>query len=608
MADLFAQSALSSADILPMTVNHMAFLVDRLHGDCSPLQFLRELTRNALEAIANNPDGQGEVRWDIDWNRHALTSGSVSKLCVIDTGCGMTGEEMVHYINKLSSSIHRQHTSGNYGVGAKISAAPANPHGLVYLSWKDGQGYMIHLMRDAASEMYGLLRFDNGEFWCRIEDDVKPEPIKDHGTMVVLLGHNKSEPTVDAPAKAQMPRKWILRYLNQRFFRFPKGVDVKAREGWDIPRSDTRHNFLRNVTGTESWLNESSEAKGVSDLVESGAKARWWILRADADLNSGHYPPGGHVSALYQNELYELVHGNAGIARLQSFGIVFGSQRVVIYIEPDTNISDRITSNTARTHLLYENEPLNWAAYAAEFRAKMPPELVDYQDLVGSAVRDTDHRTAIRERLKTIKELFRFGRYRPREGGAHRMGDAVNNSGGVPREAEEGSSGKSRSGTFGGRQGDIYALFAQDDGQEADQVMGNYEPTPTWVSTEDGTRSPGDMEDRAAKYLSDTGQLLINADFRAFTDMINRWKSKYDQMPGAESVIREVVREWFEQQLIETVMSAWGLKHGGKWSMEELAKLWSQESLTAAVLPRYHIDVNIKRTLGQKLGKTAIAA
>lgn len=69
-----------------------------------------------------------------------------------------------------------------------------------------------------------------------------------------------------------------------------------------------------------------------------------------------------------------------------------------------------------------------------------------------------------------------------------------------------------------------------------------------------------------------------------------------------------MTREWFEQQLIETVMSALALKQGGKWSMSELAQLWDETALTAAVLPRYHIDMSIKRVLGQRIGKVASAA
>ncbi|MDP6343571.1 MAG: hypothetical protein QF491_08570, partial [Alphaproteobacteria bacterium] len=208
-------------DLLAMTVRDMAFLVDKLNEDCSPLQFLRELTKNAIEAIQNLNEPTGEVRWDLDWNRHLLTDGASCKLCVVDTGVGMTGPEMVKYINQLSSSIHKQSATGNFGVGAKISAAPLNPEGLVYLSWKDGKGYMIHLYRDPEARQYGLSRFDNGEFWAHIDNDLKPEPIEDHGTMVILLGDKTDANTMAAPPKTLMPKKWVLRYLNSRFFQFP---------------------------------------------------------------------------------------------------------------------------------------------------------------------------------------------------------------------------------------------------------------------------------------------------------------------------------------------------------------------------------------------------
>jgi len=40
---------------------------------------------------------------------------------------------------------------------------------------------------------------------------------------------------------------------------------------------------------------------------------------------------------------------------------------------------------------------------------------------------------------------------------------------------------------------------------------------------------------------------------------------------------------------------------------EELSSLWSEEALTAVVLPRWHIDQSIKRSLGQKLGSLKAA-
>src|SRR5262245_4984411 len=598
-------------EMLPMSVGQMAFLVDRLHQDCSPLQFLRELTKNALEGIMrHDSSGCGEIRWDVDWNRFDLTNGAVTKLCIIDTGCGMTGPEMVEYINKLSSSIHQQSKTGNFGVGAKISTAPGNPEGILYLSWVGGKGSMIHLYRDGANGIYGLRRFDNGEFWLPVSKDIKPEPIKDHGTMVVLLGDDQAQDTMRAPAKAKMPRKWVLRYLNERFYRFPKSVAVKAREGWDLPRND-KHNFLRTVSGMEDWLSSSSQSHGSVRLEQSKSTAHWWIIRQDVDLNSGHFPPGGHVAALYQDELYQTVTGNAGYARLQSFGVIFGCERVVIYIQPDNGKSQEVTSNTARTHLLIGSEPLNWAEHAAEFRENMPEELEAFQNEIGQNAQHSDHRAAIRERLKAIKELFKFGRYRPTKAGKFSVGEQAENSGGGAEEDDSKTDQKASrggGGGSGGRRGDIYALFTEEGGQPADLIDSPIEPERSWVSVEDGSRAVGDLEDRAARYIPESNRLLINADFRAFTDMVERWTSKYEASGSQQMVIRDTVREWFEQQLVETILSAWALRHTGRWSMVELPELWSEAALTAAVLPRYHIDVNIKRSLGQRLGKLAIAA
>lgn len=514
----------------------------------------------------------------------------------------MTGAEMVEYINKLSSSVHQQSKTGNFGVGAKISAAPLNPLGMVYLSWTGGKGYMIHLHRDSDRDQYGLIRFPNGEFWQRVQNDLKPKEITDSGTMVVLLGKSHEENTIEPPPKTTMPRKWVLRYLNARFFRFPAGVTVKAREGWDLPRGD-KHNFLRTVTGQGSWLDNNAQFHGSVRLSICMATAVWWIVKPGIDANSGHYTPPGHVAALFQDELYEIVSGNAGYARLQSFGVIFGGDRVVIYVQPDNDSSQKVTANTARTALLIESESLEWAAYATEFRENMPDEIAQYQDEIGLNAKHSDHRKAIRERLKSIKELFRFARYRPAKDGKFSVTDSTVNSGGESGSQGNTSSRGGRNGTFGGHHGDIYSLFADEGDVPADMINIPTEPDVAWISIEDSSRSSGDLEDRAARYLPDQHKLLINADFRAFTDMVERWEHKYSGVHGAKSVIVQVVREWFEQQLIETVMSALALKQGGKWSLPELTNLWGETALTAAVLPRYHIDVNIKRNLGQKLGK-----
>jgi hypothetical protein len=87
-----------------------------------------------------------------------------------------------------------------------------------------------------------------------------------------------------------------------------------------------------------------------------------------------------------------------------------------------------------------------------------------------------------------------------------------------------------------------------------------------------------------------------------FTDMVDRWVDFYGDVPGARGEITEVVREWFEQTLIETVMGMQALKDGREWSIDNIRDALSEEALTAAVMTRYHVDVAIKRALGSKFG------
>ena len=48
------------------------------------------------------------------------------------------------------------------------------------------------------------------------------------------------------------------------------------------------------------------------------------------------------------------------MARLQQFGIIFGHKQVVLYVEPDVEQCAGLKTNTARTTLVIDGEPLPW--------------------------------------------------------------------------------------------------------------------------------------------------------------------------------------------------------------------------------------------------------
>jgi hypothetical protein len=585
---------------LEMEVANTGFMLDRLGEDCAPLQFLRELTQNSVEAIKHLPEPEGEIIWDVDWNRYELTG--TYKIACIDTGIGMTGEEMLEYINKLSSSIHVQAFDANFGVGAKIAAATRNHAGLIYLSWKEGVGYMTHLWRDPLTGKYGLqqLARPDGTFghWARVDDAIKPDIIDTHGTMVILIGNDPDADTMQAPKDAASPSRWVARSLNTRYFSFPEGIRVRAREGWEYPRSNTDTNVLRRITGQGEYLTQHAEASGSVPLTN--ATARWWILKDESAMtqNSGFMASSGHMSALFQNELYEMLTGRAGVARLQLFGVIFGYSRVVIYVEPES--TEDLKSNTARTHLLLNREPLPWADWAAEFRAAMPNEIEELMASVIAGSSSADHKQAIRDRLRQIRDLIKLSRYRRTPAGAAKA--AEDTVGGKSRESTPSNGSGGRGGGRGGRAGDIYALFISDEGDAADAVGSDILPDVVWVTAEDGTRELDFLADRAAKYLPEKNLLQINGDFRVFTDMEDRWCAQYAEVPSARGVVRDVVREWFEQALVEAVLGIQALHGSQEWPIDAMGRAMSEEALTAAVMQRYHIDVALKRALGAKLG------
>jgi hypothetical protein len=592
-----------------MQVANIGFLIDRMGKDAHPLQFLRELTQNSIEAILSTPDRHGEVVWDVDWTSYDLTLGERAKLACIDTGIGMTGPEMVRYINQLSISTREQAHDKNFGIGAKIAALTRNHEGLLYLSWKDDVGAMIHVWRDPDTGQYGIRRQERPDGtlaeWSPIPADVKPDQIKHHGTMVVLLGNSPEQTTMDPAEGTPSPSIWIARYLNTRYFRFPEGITVRAREGWNEPDSDTkRKQQLRSVIGQAEYLEQHAQSSGSVSL--SRARAHWWILKDEPALsqNSGRIASSGHMAALYQDELYEMATSRSGVARLQLFGVIFGYNRVVIYVEPlpDESNGGTLTPNAARTHLLLDEQPLPWTDWAAEFRGdRFPREIKELMEEVTAGRDASDHRQAIKDRLRQIRELFKISRYRPASRGTLSVaGDAP---GGKPKEtgATRTDTGVHSGGT-GGRAGGVYALFVDDEGEAGEEVDSNLDPEVDWISLSDGTRTPLLLEDRAAKFLADQNRLQINADFRVFRDMIDRWESRYSTVPGAHEVVEDNVREWFEQALVETVLGAQALKNSPQWTMEDIARLWSEEALTAAVLQRYHIDMALRRALGTKLG------
>jgi hypothetical protein len=221
-----------------------------------------------------------------------------------------------------------------------------------------------------------------------------------------------------------------------------------------------------------------------------------------------------------------------------------------------------------------------------------------------------DHSKSIRERLRQVLDLFKVSRYRPSPDGPFLIDDQTLARGGQPkRENLTTQSGLGGHGTGeGGTAGGVYAIFEKENGKSGDRVQPDLFPSVNWISTKDGTRTPGYLEDRAARFLIEQNRLLINADFRVFTDMISKFTKDLGGNPALYEVVEDAVRGWFEQALIETVIGIQALRNSKEWSVAAVEAALSDEALTTAVMPRYHVHNSVKRELGSKLGKLEVIA
>jgi len=612
-----------AAPTLELKVRNMSFLLERLGRDCAPDQFVRELTVNAVQAVQRV--GGGIVVWDHE-PVHSRRFGA-SKLCVMDTGVGMTGPEMVEYINHLASSGGVQADDGNFGVGAKIAAATRNPAGIVYLSWKRGKGAMVWLWRNPATGQYGLKPLGRGKgedaYWAPVPASLKPALIGEHGTVVVLLGATESEDTTLPPDGATDDSSrslWLTRYLNSRFFELPEGVELKAREQWGTPGSR-----VRPARGMKHFLDLVSHAGGRVRLPD--ATAHWWILPEEVPQElADRYPSSGHVGALFQGELYELYTGRAGTAKLQGFGIAVGHQRVVLYVEPRAMRRRRVVPNTARTALLVNGRPLPWDEWAERFRENLPAEILALMEEVADARSARDRTESFKQRMKGLANLLFIGG----SGGENlRRLFALE----APPQSRNGKGGDDVAATLPAP--DPAAERSRAPGADADSRSPGADDARPEPPRDGRKRGESDREaplpeldldrllelevvwvteaecgavERAARYIPETNTLLMNRDFRVFAGYIERWREKYAGNPAAQREVEDLVREWLEQPLRELVIRSHFLRGTPGWSDEHIRALLSDESLTAVSLPCYLTEMRLRAAVAQRLGKLRPAA
>lgn len=568
-------------------------LIQNLGRDCTPSQFLREFAKNAFEACQRAGPTGGRV--EVDYNEEVYAVRGKYKMSFTDNGDGMTAAQMVNLLNNLSATGAKNEHQ-NYGVGAKISALTRNHEGILYESWRDGIGHSVLVCYNEDEGVYGLQGASdsngNTEYTFKISDAKKPKWITEHGTRVTLLGMLPDQDTMLPPEGIGGIREsWIVLYLNSRFFRVPEGIELLARIGYYRDPADKKHNHHLKVLGQKALLDAKAEHRGTLDVT--GAKVYWWIMPKGID-GHGRELVKGHSALLNQDEVFDV--SDARSNRLAYFGVIFGRDRVVIYVDPEHAVQ-----NTARTGLVKpDGSALQWDSWQDQFRQNMPPVLRQFLDnLINENSKDS-HSESIKERLKGLKDLFKISRYRRSIDGtlsANPESIVVLGTGGMssdqprPNPPERQSQG-TRPGSLATS---LLADLMDQGGVQASAVNPDPFPQVRW------TEETESMRDRAAEYVPTDNSIVANKDFQGLRDLIQYFSRNHQDTPEIVRLIEDVVREAFEQVLIECVAGALSLRNRQHWNPSDFDRAISREALTTVVMQRYWMVSQIKRTLGSKI-------
>lgn len=388
----------------------LSLLIDSWRNQISQDQQYREFTQNSIESIKRvqkkNPEYRGIIKWGID--ERYLNKHKVKKLCIIDNGEGMTPSEMLLNINSLGGST-RNNEHYNHGCGAKIAGLAHNREGLIYRSWKNGQGYVAKFMRNEMGR-YGAVKV-NGRNTHPLPDIEKPAEIKEHGCMVTLLGDSPEQNTTE-PVKGNYgsllknsrnsKNEWLSAYLNTKFYHVPNNIKISCSRF-------TKGTGVTNIIkGHEYGLGLDFDRQDEVQLTKTKVKIFYRDRASREENNKVMYLTNGQLAIVNQDEVIKLeFSGGGGFNPLPAWGLQCLKKNVALVLIPE----GQFRQNIERTDLTHEgmsiNEQLN--LWKTEFREAMPQWLKDIEAKKQLEQMEKDNDTETR--LKNLSPLFKKERY-----------------------------------------------------------------------------------------------------------------------------------------------------------------------------------------------------
>jgi hypothetical protein len=318
---------LDSSIIAPLKVANEAFLVSSMIERCPKTMMIRELVVNGLEAAAHAAPGQRHVV--IGPRMHE----GVRKLRIWNTGPGLSADELLQ-ITDLASSVRKKNSlDQNFGMGAKVASLPSNRHGLRYRSCAGGR--VSEVVMGYRGGTYGRLLIGpkraevvDATDACLAEGDYD---LSLEWTEVLLGGNDPNQDTVAAPygTTLNVTPDWMGAYLENRFFRLPRGVILMLMPGiWGGAAA-------RAMVGLDDRRGEFGRTE--TRITPSGVKIHYYYDPPEGETTKSTKSAiaistsrGGIV---FRDELYDVRSGDSWLQDAPDYGVPFGAKYVSIFVE-----------------------------------------------------------------------------------------------------------------------------------------------------------------------------------------------------------------------------------------------------------------------------------
>ena len=631
--------------VTPMQASGIHHQVNRVYREGGAHQWVRETFINSIEANAT------KIEFGIEWQ--AVEEKGVYRRFIADNGDGMTPEELVEFFNvwggggKPIGGLHE-----NFGIGAKSSLLPWNRHGLVVISWVDGEAAMIWVTTDPATGEYGLRNFeaedpDTGDMqivevvtpFVDVEHGcewgaVKPDWLEDHGTVVVLLGDSENSDTVlgDPSRAPEGDIKGISTYLNRRIWDVPSGVEIivdELRTGergqWPISKEmahvsggANRRTNRRKIEGAKYYIEYPMTSFTKGKLAASGTvpvgegtEVDWYLWEGERPSVQSYAAQGGYLAALYNNELYDVTNHHS---TYRSFGVLEQQVRSKLWLimRPqafdENNGKHGVYPRGDRNSLLImggprAGDPLPINDWGAAFAADMPEPIraaINAARAGGSgSVTDPTWKERLAERFGSRWRIFKR---RVRAGGTATVDPTQSGTKPrVPKGTRAGTGGGGGAGGTGGtlntgsKPGSVTAVKSK--------VAGGI---PAYIAV---TGDEIEEEGMLATWMPNhpdhpEGAVLIKVDHPVLKEEIEHWQAQYpDHL--ADQIAEEVIAVYGEiavakvahSEYMKSVMPSSKVEH----------ELRSDAALTMALLGLIGEEAVIAPRVGGKFGRSRAA-